>query len=333
MRAHPAALCLVLAPALALAQQKVDPVCVSAARLNLPTQDQPPASFDTANCPSGMDAYYAAGTPAQQRTTRWCDLAARSQMLKPTASPGDLDIQVPAALAMIYANGKGVPPNLPLAEKFACEIQGGWDDGTEIARRLDTARLDGATRQDLDICKQPPGRQLNYYCIVRRQGILAAETATEERRIATHGSAAERAAFQHLLEAHKAFVDAHTREEPNGTSGAVQSGMEYMNDLAETWVATLRNLESGKLPDLPPDPYTKVDAQLNAAYADARKMADFCHEQWCTSPDDIRQVERVWLKYREAWVAYGTVRWPQVSADSWRAWLSVERTAMLQGAG
>jgi hypothetical protein len=44
------------------------------------------------------------------------------------------NIEGSAGLTMIYAGGKGVPPNLPLAIRFACDIRGGWDDGTPIAK-------------------------------------------------------------------------------------------------------------------------------------------------------------------------------------------------------
>jgi hypothetical protein len=36
----------------------------------------------------------------------------------------------------------------------------------------------------------------------------------------------------------------------------------------------------------------------------------------------------VWMRYREAWVQFGKVKFPSVTADSWRTWLTRERIAM-----
>jgi uncharacterized protein YecT (DUF1311 family) len=45
---------------------------------------------------------------------------------------------------------------------------------------------------------------------------------------------------------------------------------------------------------------------------------------------DIKHTQRVWLKYREAWVTFGRQKYPQVSEDSWRMWLTKKRIAMLK---
>jgi len=45
----------------------------------------------------------------------------------------------------------------------------------------------------------------------------------------------------------------------------------------------------------------------------------------------IRDADRAWLKYREAWVQFGASRWPQIPADQWRAWQTAEWTALLSG--
>jgi hypothetical protein len=43
----------------------------------------------------------------------------------------------------------------------------------------------------------------------------------------------------------------------------------------------------------------------------------------------IQETQRLWLPYREAWVVFGQKKYPAVSADSWRAWLTRQRTDML----
>jgi hypothetical protein len=48
------------------------------------------------------------------------------------------------------------------------------------------------------------------------------------------------------------------------------------------------------------------------------------------TPEGVRVTERSWIAYREAWVALGAKVRPDVRADAWRAWLTVDRSAMLR---
>lgn len=43
--------------------------------------------------------------------------------------------------------------------------------------------------------------------------------------------------------------------------------------------------------------------------------------------EGIRTTQRSWLRYRDVWISFGAIHYPQVSADSWKAWLDKERIA------
>ncbi len=43
--------------------------------------------------------------------------------------------------------------------------------------------------------------------------------------------------------------------------------------------------------------------------------------------------ERAWVAYRDEWVKFAKVRWPQVSAESWLAQLTRERITQLNDGG
>ena len=47
-------------------------------------------------------------------------------------------------------------------------------------------------------------------------------------------------------------------------------------------------------------------------------------------PEGIRDTERVWIRYRDAWVAFGAKRYPSVPADAWRTWATTERERQLR---
>src|SRR5262249_22692927 len=120
----------------------------------------------------------------------------------------------PAVLAMIYAGGKGVAPNLKLAVKFACGMKVGWGTNADIVKMLDEKQKQGATSLDFDVCDNPPGRQIAYLCIQRDQGRVAEEVPVAEKRFESPENDAERAAFEKLRDARQDFASAHQDEQP-----------------------------------------------------------------------------------------------------------------------
>lgn len=312
------------------AQRAPDPVCVAAAKVPIPTADLPPAPADLKKC-DPLELESRPGRPVDLRAARYCAYTARDAK---GTEQGDMDLEnIPgnAGLAMIYAGGKGVAPNIPLAERFACDIQGGWDDGTEVAKMLEAKRREGATKVDFDICENPTGRQLNYICILRDQDRVADKVALAEKPF-NAGTAQQRAAFQRLLAARKAYLDALSAEEPTGTVGRAQEAMRDGIDIDDAWAQTLNRLAAGKLPHYTAADFRKADADLNVNYRAALESTANCNDDDCLKTEQLRQIERTWIAYRDAWVAYAGLRWPSIPADSWRTWLTLQQTEELGGA-
>jgi uncharacterized protein YecT (DUF1311 family) len=173
---------------------------------------------------------------------------------------------------------------------------------------------------------------LNYVCLLIDRRRIDQATAVEEKRFAAVQTFAEKAALARLHAERDAFLKAHGAEQPTGTTGIVQSVMREENETAQAWVQALQDFQAGKLPKFSPEEFRAADAKLNAAYKAARVMAsEICGpaQGYCTRPEDIQKAERIWLRYREAWVVYAALRWPEIPADSWRTWLTIDRTAML----
>jgi len=239
-------------------------------------------------------------------------------------------IDAPAVLAMIYAGGRGVAPNISLAIKFACEISDGWDGGTALAKMLDAKQKQGATRVDLDVCDNPTGRQINYQCLMQDQARVNDNVDAVQKRFLDTGDDAQRHAFRQLLIARTAFLEAHDPEKPTGTSGIAQSNIYEDNEEQKAWAQTLNEFAAGKFPNYTEAQFKKADTTLNDEYQDTRQRTAKCDGQYCTTSDQVRNAERKWLAYREALVSYGKLRWPQVSALSWRTLLTIQRIGMLR---
>jgi uncharacterized protein YecT (DUF1311 family) len=311
-----------------LAQPAPDPLCAAAEKVPIPEADLPPTAADLAKCDL-LELKSRPGHPVDLRAARYCAYTARAA--EPTEQD-DMEMEIigaNASLAMIYAGGIGVTPNIPLAERFACEILGGWDNGTKVARMLEARRQEGKTKVDFDICENPTGRQLNFLCLGRNQSRVADEVALAEKHFNT-GSAQQRAAFQRLLAARNAYLDAHSSEEPNGTTGTAQYAMADEIDIDDTWARTLNQFADNKLPHYTETDFRKADADLNVSFRKALDTIANCYGDACLRAEQLRQIERAWIVYRDAWVAYAALRWPSTSADSWRTWLTLERAEDLK---
>jgi hypothetical protein len=235
-------------------------------------------------------------------------------------------------LAMLYANGEGVRKNLPLARHFAC-MSSDWNTPAEIAKSLGSERFDVC---DAENGTSGYGRRTNYVCLVIAGGKLSEAIAAEEARLKRELPAAELAAWEKLRKARADYMTAHAPEEPNGTTGAVQSAMAEDVVADKEWLGVMKAVAAGKVPTdvLGAEPLATVDKALNVDYQEVLKEdAASCPSggEGCTSPDQARSAERAWLRYREAWVRFGAVRWPEVSADQWRAWLTAQRVEVLGG--
>ena len=66
-----------------------------------------------------------------------------------------------------------------------------------------------------------------------------------------------------------------------------------------------------------------------SAGGDAGKGDGASGEYGTIQSEGVRETERLWLRYRDAWVAFAAARYPDTAADTWRAWLSRARARAL----
>ncbi len=327
-------LTLVSGCALGQVEASDNPVCIKASAFRVPPRDQPsPAEQARLKGCSALDLFYGVGQPPDFRKARACAYAVRGAEPEKNEQSGPDGIEAPAVLAMIYAGGNGVAPNLQLAEKFACEVRAGWDDGTGTAVRLNELRAQGNRSAALDFCKDVSGRWMNYYCITRDQAWVDAALKREERLARSSGQPGARAAFVRLAAARRAYLDAHIAEQPSGTTGSAQMVLRDDVDEAQHWLAMLREVRSGTPPSLDESAFHKADRALNAAYRQSISLSHWSSGQYGDATEEqLRIAERAWMRFREAWVGYARLRLPKVPADRWRAELTLQRIGMLGGA-
>jgi uncharacterized protein YecT (DUF1311 family) len=285
--------------------------CVDAAAA-YPAADQPPASQPACEA---MDAYYGIGTPVDYARARAC--AYRGS---------DADV-----LAMLYANGQGVKRDFGVARKAVCDAGGA---PAEISGRLDhLARMeqavrDGTAPESFDFCDDITSGMMQGYCTK-----IAARQAGQKREamqaaLVAGWPAAHQAAYVPLRQAQAAFRKA--RDGEVDLSGTARAAMVIDEEEAveNAFSGLLARAEAGRLAAVAPGRARAADAALNATWKRLQATPD--PEFDTVKLVDIVKAQRAWLKYRDAWIAFGRVRYPALPADAWIATLTEQRDSQLQ---
>jgi uncharacterized protein YecT (DUF1311 family) len=234
-------------------------------------------------------------------------------------------------LMMLYANGQGVERNIPLAKRFACEYDGAPAETEGRLHHLDEIAR-GVDKETLDICDDITSGMMMGFCSYRDAEF--ARNILNERWPALQAcwTPAQRSTLAALRKAADAFFDSASGNEVD-MSGTARSA--FATDAYEALdIALLEDVErfeKGDRPGEKPGDSAAADKALNAAYkrtlaklASAKSYGAFT-EYGTIDADGVRETQRLWLPYRDAWVAFAAARYPDTPADAWRAWLSNTR--------
>ena len=314
---------LSLSAPLVLAQSEDVPGCAEAVQIELPaeSQTQPDKDCDSDSL-IGEKQYEAA------RRCAWAERAVGEAEM--TMFGGS------ASLLAIYANGLGVPRDYALARRFACDAGGAY---AEVENRLEhLAAMEAGTDQEpLDFCDDITSGYMMGFCAQREA--WKARPLREEtwKALLAAWPPEHREAWNVLHAAAQAFFEARIAGEVDASgTGRAAFIVAEEEALAIALLESVQRFERGELPQADEAQFAEADRRLNEAYGRARAAAKFEEPGvmfgplGTTTPEGIRDAERAWIKYRDAWVTFGAVRWPAVSAVAWRHWATVERERQLR---
>lgn len=97
-------------------------------------------------------------------------------------------------------------------------------------------------------------------------------------------------------------------------------GEEFINDFID--------FERGKFPQYSSAQFEEIDRELNQIYKRSMQTIESAMKSGVDS-ESIKKVQRLWIKYRDAWVNFAAKYYPQVSDESIKAWLTEKRIGML----
>ena len=229
----------------------------------------------------------------------------------------------PGVLAMLYANGHGVPRNYELAIRFACEIA--WAADAENQNRvghLEQLRDTQSQETKFDLCDDITSGLSHGTCT---RILTRTAAAVRERNIAAvlkKLPPLAAAAFPFLRSAQTAFEKARVANEIDlsGTSrGALQFQEE--SELGDQFLANLRQFGSSDLPAASADDLVRLDRELNDVY---QRIQNAPATKWrfgTITQKGIRGTERKWLALVDAWMVFARTAYTKGAATRIRGQL------------
>jgi uncharacterized protein YecT (DUF1311 family) len=322
---------LLLASAPAFCQNEIsDPavqqICQRVKDVALPAKDRP--TFEEkkslAQCDS-EDLYYGFGKSADPVTARKCAYIEMDKGKDEEPAFGGR-----AMLMMVYANGKGAERNFDVAIKLACTLQGAPAEMEGRVQHLAKLKEQHWAGNDFSICDDITSGYMQGFCAGQQERFEAVTRNNRLKLILGRWSADDQQAFAALRQAASEFFKSSTENEVD-LSGTIRSAFQIQHEasLNDGFVSSLQQFELGHLPNFSAADFARADAALNAAYQKIQQKKK--DDNWGTvTAEDIKKTQRVWIPYRDAWLVFGQKKYPGVSADSWKTWLTQERTRMLQ---
>jgi hypothetical protein len=293
-------------------------MCAAVKSVELPTGDKPTLAEEKtlAKCTS-VDAYFGFGQPADPVKARKCAYAEIDRSAK-------LPLGGKAILMMVYANGKGATRNYDAAIKLACELGGAPGDDAGRVHQLDRLKKQNWTGNNFSVCDHSSGREMYEQCAILTERFDKIERDQKFNELIAGWKPADKKALHTFMEEANKFYEIQAKNGVNleGTF-EIQEEIFFKNNL----LSALEAFERGELPKYSAEEFQKLEAEEQAAYLRTQSGPD---TKWGTiTRESVRKSQDEWLRYRNAWIAFGRQKYPSVSDQSWKAWLDQDRTVML----
>jgi len=300
-------------------------VCKRYENVSFPAADKPKAE-DAATldkCES-YDLYYGFDKAADPVQARLCAYHEMESMKGRDAFSG-IDM-----LMMIYANGVGAKRNLPLAIKLACKIEGAPAEMEERIAHLEQLKKQNWQGTDFSLCDDITSSYMQAICADHFESFAKINRKKKLMLIQAKWTAAEKADYALLRKAAERFFDYMTENEVD-QSGLARNAVttEEQGALEEEFMVILQGLNDGKRLSYSVDQFKAADSELNSVYRKIQKAED--EVLWGTiTKKGIKETQREWIRYRDAWVSFCRKKYPRVETHGIKTVLTLIRTDQLK---
>jgi hypothetical protein len=295
-------------------------ICASAKAQPLITAQptEPLSAERLANCDETA-LYYGLGNKPDYAAALQCGWY---QRMHPQHAVGNM-FYGPGVLAMLYANGKGVPRNYDLAIRFACEDS--WAAEAEMANRighLEHLRDTGSQQATFDLCDDAMSGLSDGSCTSISTRAAGAIRSRKIAHIVDMLSERARSAFPPLQSAESSFEQARIDHEIDlsGTSRAAFQLREEAK-LRDQFLIDLQRFGKGDIPPASEAELSLYDKKLSEIYLRIEHARAGNWEFGTVKPEGIRETERRWISLTDAWIAFARIAYPNLSTPRIRVQL------------
>ncbi len=242
-------------------------------------------------------------------------------------------------LMMLYANGFGVKRNLELAMKYACSDGGAPAEVEGRVSHLASLIENGNPPEEggkvFDVCDDITSGMMMGLCTAWSERQKERVRSSRLAAIVSSWDSSQRVVFEKLQTSESDFAEAVGRRETD-QMGTARGELVLEAEAAERdmFVSDIEQYEDGVFPSFSEGEFKELDKQINQTYKKlmrSKTTGEYERLGFTTvTKSDVRETQRLWLKYRDAWVALGRSRYPSVSAYSWKALLTQRRIKQLE---
>lgn len=289
----------------------------------VPLADRPtPAQMLKLKGCSSEKLYYGEGVKPDYVKARHCAFVE-------TQGEDDQPFAGSTILMQLYANGLGVRRNPDLATAFACHI---WSAPAEYDLRITLLQGLKQKSEHIDYCDSLTSGAAAGACAALGSRIAAVNREAGLTKLVAALSPAGRQLYPAMRTAFDAFAESSAGNEVD-LSGTMRG--VYVTDardaLNNQFVTDMGRLRTGKWPPAAASDAVKADAKLNATYRAMLAWADDKNNLTTIKSPDVRNTQRLWLSYRDAFARFAAVAAPSVGRDAIVTRLTRLRLAQLDG--
>jgi hypothetical protein len=234
-------------------------------------------------------------------------------------------------LADIYFNGAGVKRNVPLAMRFACESE----QGMAMLALPEIAKPNGSPHAHgpFEFCDYAATTFTMNFCSGYASEIEDDRRSRYYNSLESSMTVEQQAAFEKLLAALNAYIEVHASEvDQGGTIRAIRTAGSQ-GILKELFHTELIHFEHKKWPVLSDHQIRTADDLLRGEYEKTlQQLRTQTRESVngdAITATHVYAVEKTWEEYRDAWVAFASLRYPATIANI-RAQITLDRYRLLK---
>ena len=141
------------------------------------------------------------------------------------------------------------------------------------------------------------------------------------------------AKYESLRSAMEVYASAHGDNEANAPgTGWADSVAADKNFVRKEFIDLIRKFESKNLKVQSQSNFKRQDAELNRVYNSLlkNKGLDSIRDAALVTRKGLRETQRDWVTYRDAWLEFTKVKFPNVSPGTLKATLTADRISLLK---